>query len=355
MMSLQFFSKSNVKNAMTKYSQTLETLPALDGFEKERNRLVGQIFNAFLEEADVWDEKARYNIDKAGERFISELKNNPKENVNTVFVCCFRFCIEPILFSLESNFSTEMPKKIKEFGIVNYNKFDETERMQIDFALREMPLRIMNEFLESNDVKTFDEFIKKVEDAKNFSLNWDGYISTHEKKIEDIKNSLKNYESAFNFVGLYDGFNSLWKQKKEELRNSRGLLILLALIIPIPLIIEFFMFKSKPEATSILPQVFSFIPFISLTLIFIYYFRVALQNHSSLRTQILQLELRRSLCQFIQSYADYATDLNKENPGALSKFEDVIFSNIMPSEEKVPSTFDGLEQIATLINSIKSK
>lgn len=85
-----------------------------------------------------------------------------------------------------------------------------------------------------------------------------------------------------------------------------------------------------------------------------YYFRVVLINHISLRTQIMQIELRKSLCQFIQSYSDYSSEIRKNNPEALSKFEDVVFSNIMLSDDKIPSTFDGIEQIASLINSLKN-
>ena len=68
----------------------------------------------------------------------------------------------------------------------------------------------------------------------------------------------------------------------------------------------------------------------------------------------MQIELRKSLCQFIQSYSDYSSEIRENNPEALSKFEDVVFSNIMLSDDKIPSTFDGIEQIASLINALKN-
>lgn len=67
----------------------------------------------------------------------------------------------------------------------------------------------------------------------------------------------------------------------------------------------------------------------------------------------MQIELRQSLCQFIQSYADYTKEIKENNAGSLEKFENLIFSNILSTPEKVPSTFDGLEQLANLMKELK--
>ena len=76
-------------------------------------------------------------------------------------------------------------------------------------------------------------------------------------------------------------------------------------------------------------------------------------NFNSVRAQLIQIDLRKSLCQFIQNYATYAKDIREQNTDLLVKFEEVIFSNIMPSEDKIPSTFDGLEQLTNLIGALK--
>lgn len=60
-----------------------------------------------------------------------------------------------------------------------------------------------------------------------------------------------------------------------------------------------------------------------------------------------------TLCEFIQSYADYAGDIAAKNPGTLEKFEGVIFSGLQASEEKLPNTFDGIEQIGGLIERLR--
>lgn len=67
----------------------------------------------------------------------------------------------------------------------------------------------------------------------------------------------------------------------------------------------------------------------------------------------MQLELRKALCQFIQSYVDYSTVIKKQDSAALEKFESLIFSGVVSDPEKVPSTFDGLDQIGALLKNVR--
>jgi hypothetical protein len=67
----------------------------------------------------------------------------------------------------------------------------------------------------------------------------------------------------------------------------------------------------------------------------------------------MQIELRQALCQFIQSYATYSKEIKTQDTGALEKFESLIFSWLLYDPDKLPSTFDGIEQIGNFIKSIK--
>ena len=46
--------------------------------------------------------------------------------------------------------------------------------------------------------------------------------------------------------------------------------------------------------------------------------------------------------------------MKKQDSSALEKFESLIFSGVVSDPEKLPSTFDGVEQIGNLIKSIKN-
>jgi hypothetical protein len=96
------------------------------------------------------------------------------------------------------------------------------------------------------------------------------------------------------------------------------------------------------------------LPLFSVEIILIYFFRVILLNHRSVKAQAMQIELRQTLCQFIQSYAEYSAKIKKQDGVALEKFESLIFSGILSDPEKLPSTFDGIEQIGNFIKSVKS-
>lgn len=85
----------------------------------------------------------------------------------------------------------------------------------------------------------------------------------------------------------------------------------------------------------------------------IYYFRIILNDYKSINSQILQIDTRKTLCQFIQSYAEYSSDIKKNNGMALDKFENIIFSGIVSDSDKLPSTYDGIHEIGKLIKSIK--
>ena len=101
-------------------------------------------------------------------------------------------------------------------------------------------------------------------------------------------------------------------------------------------------------------HLFILLPLISMEVILIYFFRVILINHKSVKAQLMQLELRQALCQFIQSYAEYSSKIKEQDSAALEKFENLIFSGILANSEKLPSTFDGIEQLGGFIKSMKS-
>ncbi|MDC5654669.1 hypothetical protein OFM86_16875, partial [Acinetobacter baumannii] len=93
---------------------------------------------------------------------------------------------------------------------------------------------------------------------------------------------------------------------------------------------------------------------VSTFLIIIFYFvRVSLQHVRSIQSQMMQLELRMALCQFIYNYAEDSETLHRKNKEGFEKFENIIFSSIVSSDDKIPSTFDGVEQIAKIIEAIK--
>lgn len=65
---------------------------------------------------------------------------------------------------------------------------------------------------------------------------------------------------------------------------------------------------------------------------------------------MMPLELRMALCQFIHNYAEDSEKLHKKNTAGFEKIENIIFSPLVSSDDKIPTTFDGMEQLAKMVD-----
>ena len=141
--------------------------------------------------------------------------------------------------------------------------------------------------------------------------------------------------------------------KKLELRAASRTMKTLGWVSLIPIAIEIIVVVRNNGTMNLSNALVSAIPATSLVLILIYFFTIALQDYRSIKAQINQIELRKSLCMFIQGYVKYAKEMKTSDNSTLDKFENIIFSNIVMSDEKLPSTFDGLDSIESIVKEIK--
>ncbi|MCL6720579.1 hypothetical protein M8R21_33260 [Klebsiella sp. T2.Ur] len=338
-------------------SNKLRELNAMDtdgeiSFSKERDYLVMGALQLFLKHAAIWDERVQFNIQLIGETFIRELKTPVnEENLNLLFTSCFGFFMENHIFHKDNLF--QLTEAIKQFAIYRQDEFDERSSSQITYTLKEMPLTMIREILSSDNAKSYQEYIRRANDLEDAGRHWDSILKENLAKSEKLNESLVMQANKFNFVGLYKGFAELGDNKSKELKSAKYLMFILGILIPFPLLIEILTFAESGALLSGWSSMAKSIPILSLTLILVYFFRVSLLNFNSIRAQLIQIDLRKSLCQFIQNYATYAQEIREHNTELLVKFEEVIFSNIMPSEDKIPSTFDGIEQLTNLIGALK--
>ena len=90
-------------------------------------------------------------------------------------------------------------------------------------------------------------------------------------------------------------------------------------------------------------------------MILIYFFRLSYLEAKSLRTQLIQIELRLSLCAFIDSYVEYRKRNQADIEKVLDSFDSLIFSPIQTNENNIPAMFDGIEAIAGLADKVIKK
>ncbi|MEQ6971280.1 hypothetical protein [Pectobacterium polaris] len=348
-----FFSSKNVKEQIGIYINNLKFLHARNEFHKSRNDHCIKILESMLNHPVEWSKFTEFNVGKVGGRLLEQLSkgDNDNDSIDLIFSILFRFLMESY-FNQSDDLDVDMIN-FKDFAFEKKNSFTHESRMQIDYAINEMPFSLFREKYHRDDIQYFIKAAGTEQYMREKIAEWDNEIKIKMEKVEALKTNLDEKEIAYNFVGLYHGYDSLSKEKKSELKRAFAFTLSLSLLVLIPFVVDVFLvYKGIVKFESPI-SLLSFVPVFVLTFIFIYYFRIALANYISIKAQVNQIELRKTLCTFIQTYSEYAKEMKTNDGNSLEKFEAIIFSNIMPSEDKIPSTFDGVEQIAKLIESVK--
>lgn len=201
-----------------------------------------------------------------------------------------------------------------------------------------------------NELKNIDDVYFK--DFKNklrlISSDLETGVYEKIKTVEDLDEKINQANDNLTLKGLSGAYGELSVEKRKEKSMAGWILLLSIVLVFLPFIIKFVVLSSGMKY-----DYFEYIITGSMTLIFIYYFRVALLNYNSVKTELNQINLRMALCKFINGYVEFSQRNN--NHESLSKFENLIFSNVIPDDKNIPATLDGLEQLAKLISALKTK
>lgn len=330
-------------------------------FEEERDRLISRIVDAMAGHPETWDEMCPINIRLIGDGFINELSGTylklSKDKLDTIASLCFRFLLE---FDLSTGRDLDLEfERAKDFAIKRADEFEPNAKWQIQHACHQMPITICKSVLNSDAIGSIQSLNSSLEKA----ATWAQELSAKEEKVNRLKEALDEAKEGFNFVGLHKGFAGLAEEKKNERKSILFWLIMLGTLAVLPIIVELayiayviFYGTGTPSDETGMPsvkQILAVLPVISLVALFIYYFRVLLFNYRAVKSQLMQIELRKALCQFVQSYAEYAKEIREKTPEVLDRFDKIVFSEIMADEGNLPSLHDGVEQIASAIKSLK--
>ncbi|WP_308905688.1 hypothetical protein [Neisseria mucosa] len=331
--------------------------------EREQYELITAVASLMIDNPELWEKKCLYNIQYIGNGFKSRIQNL-QDNISEleaahIYECMVRFLVElDLSYGLEGlNFlkSDSFGKVIIPLKDKMY--FPRSEYAgQLNYAFYKMPIDILCSYMGNKGFKTFFEFDERRNALEKSIQKYQNEVNEKivevQQRINDVdklKEKLDEYKTAFTFVGLNKGFENLLRQKNEAKTKTFRLLSGLAIVTILPLGFSFY--EKFMAGVDILWQ--SMLPVIGLEFILIYFFRVVLTHYHSIQTQIMQLELRQSLCEFIQSYAEYAKKIKTNDKDALEKFENLIFSSILSNPDKVPGTFDGVEGLTSLLKELK--
>lgn len=190
---------------------------------------------------------------------------------------------------------------------------------------------------------------------------WEKSLGEWASRVERHEESLKNFHQRYNFVTLAKAFGEMYDAKNTEKNGLALLLVLAGIALVAPILAQLPIGKEIAWlagfqvnwTTADWPKV---LPLVGLEVLTLYFFRIVLVNYNSVKTQLLQLDLRQALCAFIESYVEFAKGKvpGSKDANPLAKFEALVFSGLSPDPEKVPSSFDGLDQLVKMAKEFKS-
>jgi hypothetical protein len=321
---------------------------------------LGATLRIISRHAKEFDENCQINIDWVGGHLLGELQaiseNADDENVFVLAVTIYRFIIEYDL-SRKDQLQSDI-RKFVDIVLRESPSFSGNDRQQIDFARHEMPTAILKQIINSDEVGNIRDVRQIAERVEKTIAGWEETLKRTEETTIELAESLKKHTKDFNFVGLREGFADLAIQVEKELSKARTYMVIFGLLAVVPSAFDLSAtLGGWADLTKLNTYVLTLLAIgtVSMTALILYYFRIALRKSDSCTAQLTQLRLRMSLCRFIQSYADYSIDIKEKNSEALSKFEAIIFSGLVGSEDKLPSTFDGIEQLTAFAKSITGK
>ena len=299
-----------------------------------------------------FDGCCKFNISQIGSQFSSALARfdlNDRSSVEVVFFCCYRFVVEFQLVSPEG-VSGSLKEAMYNINVDNLAMRSDTVH-EIKYANHYMVINVVRGYLHHSDLVSLKELPRLLDRARNENQEYQLDYEQRKAQVDVLKSSLDSYRDGFNFVGLKKGFSDLKDSKNKEKKNSVVLMSLIVVLMLAPFVIKFLSFLHSGVGV-FLGYDFYFV-LLGFELLMMYMFRIVLQNFRSVQAQLLQIDLRMTLCQFVQSYAEYAQGVKSSDPDLLAKFEQVVSSNIVNSDEAIPSTFDGVEQLSKLVSSFK--
>ena len=354
-----FFSPPANLEALRLFSRTLRTYANASDTSQVAKSLL-QIAELMISNAARFDEYCTFNIESIGDHFMRDIREFPELtddrrsiSINSTFTSAFRFLCE-LEFTQPGNASFEV-LQIGNFVEENMGLFSGSDQLQITFARYRMPVQVAKKLINDPSIAEFRNFSQTVADAKKLRSDWDLDLGQRRLHVDLIMQGLKNAKSSYNFVGLVDGFRNLATVKIKEREFAFWSLIALAISMVSPPAAQVFYVFTQMDAIEAKKGLllYTLPTILAIEVMLVYFFRVVLAQFRSVKAQVLQLDLRIALCQFVQSYAEYSTTIKKDDPNVLAKFEAVVFSNLVPDGEGIPSTFDGTEQIANLIRSVR--
>lgn len=366
----------------------LQTSTLYDGLRNRRNNpdgvyqssevdtLIESVCEFILENADSIVFACEHSCQYLGRGLLSRISTYFSLSVEDKFLLCivlYRFFVE---FSIvDSNYRFDevggLCFSLRDY-IENFDVHDKSTNAIKHYTLVVFPSELVRSQANGKFLKYSSEQQQIIEDISKYKdsdvkvskvltqlESWDLQVEGKFERIDALNKELKNLSSSYNFANISHGFQNLLSSKEESLKYNSFIVFALSFVLIAPPIYKIFFgsgidLDSYRNSVYYLSILIDYVPIVILDFFILYFFRIALSTRKEITTQIVQLELRKSLCQFIESYSEKSKEMASATPNLLDKFETLIFSGLTTDPANVPTTFDGFEQLANMIKSFKN-
>jgi hypothetical protein len=360
-----YFSSLNFEGFGTVIENAKRMNP--EGNQSLMLEIMREIVQSMIDKTELYDESSYFiEQDKRGQGFATIARIVGIGDVKTLMTHLDEYLLIFYRLYEETKFRTSGLQKSIGFKHKASDLMDEfaakPENMNqwmpiVNGARYILPTRIFENYYQNVEkIESFIKDFKNVENDLGTKLaDLEKAYNIKQEQVEDLTNRLENNKQEGTFVLLNQAFATLRTKKETALSTLKRPLFWLGcglVVVPFLALASYVFCFEKADVTKWIP---ASLMVLSIEIILLYFFRVVLHEKKSLDAQLLQIEFRKSLCEVIQGYADFAKELREKHDISLEKFEDLIFSNIMATEDKMPSTFDGMEHLSGLLQSLKGK
>ncbi|EPY7160918.1 TPA: hypothetical protein ACT9Y1_004279 [Klebsiella pneumoniae] len=330
----QFNNSRNLFNAYTQFNQHYlkeRAIPRLDELKSNKLHFLSNLVRVVYEYY-FWTQKSSMPPLFVNTKILERLdKLSPYSDPKAQFIWIERSMPAALTMSMLSSDKFETLRAIAN----NVSDYEEKFSQQIN-----------------NGTQKANDKIQQI--AENLA-NLISQANDSQKDISDYVQKLSDYKSEYNFVLLSKAFSRLLtKKRKEYIINNLVVAFFTILLVFIPLMALINHITVWYPVEFNLSAFAYYLPILSLELLMFYFMRLYYIEGKSIKAQILQIDQRLSLCEFIHDYVE-----TKKNSGAekesWSLFEKLIFSPIQVTSENIPSLLDGASSIAELAGKVLSK
>jgi len=339
-------------DAFEKLAERIRTHSAKNELEAQLLGLIQVALKAITFNRDEYDSLVQYTVERGGKGVLSLFAMKFDAEVLRRILSALGGFIREATLVKESRSDSEQQVLDYFLGTERNDELGEWQGYDTDYIKNVLPFQLLRQ-----QSLGLGQLRANIEKATADSL---AQTNDLESRIAGYRQELKKLESEYNFVGLSDGFRKILSGKQAQKRWNFGFTIALgsvALAIPAYLLL----LKPGSFLTDAINSGWSPIAVTRLVaslgaeVVVLYYFRISLKSFLLAQTQATNLQLRLTLCQFIESYLEFANMAKNKSSGALQAFEGMIFGPLPSGDGALPATLDGLEQIAKIAQSLRKE